>query len=295
VSGRTRPERQEQATVVRVRDRAKMMAEAGRRPGGYVLKSPREIELMRQAGAVVHRVLAEMERLVQPGVITADLNRRAEERIAEAGGVALFKGVVNPQARFPFPAALCISVNEEIVHGMPGDRVLKEGNIVSIDCGVKLNGYCGDAAVTLAVGDVSTEAQHLLDVTREVLGLAIRQIAPAKRWSEIAAQMQRFVESQNLSVVRDFVGHGIGRTMHEDPKVPNYWDRDSRSEDFRLEKGMTLAIEPMVNLGSMQTRPTRDSWTVVTRDGKMSAHFEHTVAVTEWGADVLTDGRPGGR
>jgi methionyl aminopeptidase len=142
---------------------------------------------------------------------------------------------------------------------------------------------------------VSTEAQHLLDVTREVLGLAIRQIAPAKRWSEIAAQMQRFVESQNLSVVRDFVGHGIGRTMHEDPKVPNYWDRESRSEDFRLEKGMTLAIEPMVNLGSMQTRPTRDSWTVVTRDGKMSAHFEHTVAVTEWGADVLTDGRPGGR
>jgi methionyl aminopeptidase len=201
--------------------------------------------------------------------------------------------VVNPQARFPFPAALCISVNEEIVHGMPGDRVLKEGDIVSIDCGVKLNGYCGDAAVTLAVGKVSPEAQHLLDVTRDVLDLAIREIAPAKRWSEIAAQMQHFVESRNLSVVRDFVGHGIGRNMHEDPKVPNYWDRQSRNEDFRLEKGITLAIEPMVNVGTRQTRPTRDSWTVVTRDGKMSAHFEHTIAVSESGADVLTDGRGG--
>ena len=263
----------------------------GRAYGGLVLKSAREIALMRKAGAVVYRVLAHMQEMVRPGTVTRDLNRRAEEMIAEAGATALFKGVVNPQARYPFPAALCISVNEEIVHGIPGDRVLCEGDIVSIDCGVRLNGYCGDAAVTLAVGAVSEPARHLMDVTRRVLDLAIREIAPGKNWSMIAGKMQRFVEENNLSVVRDFVGHGIGRKMHEDPKIPNFWDGRGRNEDFRLRVGMVLAIEPMVNLGSHLTRGTADSWTVTTRDGEPSAHFEHTVAVAQDGADVLTDGR----
>jgi methionyl aminopeptidase len=266
---------------------------AGSQParGGIVLKSPREIELMRKANAVVHRVLEEMRARVRPGVETGDLNRRAEEMIAGAGGTPLFKGVVNPQARFPFPAALCVSVNEQIVHGIPGDRVLVEGDIVSIDCGVRLRGYCGDAAVTLAVGQVAPEADHLLRVTEGALALAVREMRPGRLWSEVARAMQTYVEGENLSVVRDFVGHGIGRQMHEEPKVPNYWEGQRRSEDFRLEPGLVLAIEPMVNLGSHETKATADSWTVVTRDGRPSAHFEHTVAVTETGSDILSDGR----
>lgn len=261
--------------------------------GGIVLKSPREIELIRRANAVVHRVLEEMRGLVKAGITTGALNRRAEEVIAASGGTPLFKGVVNPHARFPFPAALCVSVNEQIVHGIPGDRVLNEGDIVSIDCGVRLSGYCGDAAVTLGVGRVSAEAEHLLRVTEEALALAVREIRPGRPWSEVARAMQTYVEGQNLSVVRDFVGHGIGRQMHEEPKVPNYWDGQRRSEDFRLEPGLVVAIEPMVNLGTHETKTTSDSWTVVTRDGRPSAHFEHTVAVTAAGSDVLSDGRTG--
>ena len=263
----------------------------GWRGGGIVLKSPREIELMRAAGAVVYRVLAEMRKLVKPGVATRELNWCAEEIIGRAGGTALFKGVVSPQARYPFPAALCVSVNEEVVHGIPGDRVLREGDIVSIDCGVRLNGYCGDAAETLAVGTVSDKSQRLIDVTRGALELAVGEIAPGRNWSEVAGGLQRYVEDAGLSVVRDFVGHGIGRDMHEEPKIPNFWDGRGRNEDFRLQVGMVLAVEPMVNLGTHLTRAGRDSWTVTTRDRKYSAHFEHTVAVTACGADVLTDGR----
>ncbi len=280
-----------QEKVSPTQGRRMMMATGRRGRGGWILKSAREIELMRRANAVVYRVLAEMRRRVAPGVVTGDLNRRAEELIAEAGGTPLFKGVVNPQARFPFPAALCISVNDEIVHGIPGDRALEEGDIVSIDCGVRLNGYCGDSAVTLPVGHVAPDARHLMDVTRQVLELAIREIAPGRRWSEVARRMQLFVEERGLSVVRDFVGHGIGREMHEDPKVPNYWDGQRPGEDFVLHVGMVLAIEPMVNAGTHLTRPGDDSWTVHTRDGRLSAHYEHTVAVTQDGADVLSDGR----
>ncbi len=270
-----------------------MMGSGRSRHGGIVLKSPREIELMRRANAVVHRVLEEMRGLVKPGVTTGALNRRAEELIAQSGGTPLFKGVVNPLARVPFPAALCVSVNEQIVHGIPGDRQLREGDLVSIDCGVRLNGYCGDAAVTLGVGRVSAEADHLLRVTEEALALAVREMRPGRSWSEVARAMQAYVEGQHLSVVRDFVGHGIGRQMHEEPKVPNYWDGQRRSEDFRLEPGLVLAIEPMVNMGTHETRATSDGWTVVTRDGRPSAHFEHTVAVTATGSDVLSDGRTG--
>jgi methionyl aminopeptidase len=259
---------------------------------GIIIKSPREIALMRQAGALVYRVLSRMRALAAPGVTTGELSAVAEELIASAGATALFKGVKTPQARFAFPAALCISINEEVVHGIPGPRRLKEGDVVSIDCGVRLNGYCGDSAVTLPIGTVSSANARLLEVTSAALELAVAEIRPGRMWSEVARRIQQFVEGHRMSVVREFVGHGIGREMHEDPKVPNYDDRKQRRHDFRLEKGMTLAVEPMVNLGSATVHfADADHWTVVTRDGRCAAHFEHTIAVTDRGADVLTDGR----
>ncbi len=256
-----------------------------------VLKSPREIELMRAAGGLVHAILTELGRQVRPGVTTAELDAIAERMIREAGATALFKGVRNPQAKRPFPASICASVNEEIVHGIPDDRPLAEGDVVSLDCGVRLGGYCGDSAWTFAVGAIDARRQKLLDVTRAALELAIREVRPGRRWSEVAKRIQDFVEGHGFGVVREFVGHGIGRQMHEEPKVPNYVDR--RGGDFVLRPGMTLAIEPMVTAG----RPDfvyrgADGWVVVTRDGQPAAHFEHVIAVTEHGADVLTDGRP---
>lgn len=256
---------------------------------GVILKSAREIELMRRAGGLVCEVLDSVTGGAEPGVTTAALNARAEELIERAGATALFKGVVNNQASFPFPAALCISVNDEVVHGVPGERRLRDGDIVSVDCGVRLDGYCGDAARTVAVGRAAAESLRLLEVTKGALNLAIGEIRSGRMWSEVAVQMQRLVESSGFSVVRDFVGHGIGQEMHEDPKVPNYCDRKQLRSDFRLQKGMTLAIEPMVTMGSHAVEysgPGR--WTVVTRDGKYAAHFEHTVVVTETGCDVLT-------
>ena len=259
---------------------------------GIILKSAREIELIRAAGGVVHRVLSQMRELAEPGITTQELNAAAEEIIAATGGVALFKGVRNPQARGSFPAALCTSVNEELVHGIPSPRALREGDIVSIDCGVRLNHYCGDSAVTLSIGKVSPEVQRLLDVTRKALDVAIAEMHPGRRWSEVARKIQRFVESAGMSVVRDFVGHGIGRDMHEEPKVPNYHDAKQRSLDFQLEPAMVLAVEPMVNLGRPEVEyGDAKRWVVVTKDRRWAAHFEHTVAVTANGTDILTDGR----
>ena len=244
---------------------------------------------MRQSGRLVYDVLTELESMVAPGVTTGQLNEVAEKRIAEAGARALFKGVVNPQSRGPFPAALCTSVNSEVVHGIPDDAELNEGDIVSVDCGVLLNGYCGDSARTFAVGRVSEEVERLLDVTRAALSLAIDEMRKGRMWFEIARGMQAVVEDAGFSVVRDFVGHGIGQDMHEDPKVPNYYDRKQAAGDFRLEANMTLAVEPMVNMGSHQVKyRDADRWAVVTRDGKYAAHFEHTIAVTKNGAEVLT-------
>ena len=222
---------------------------------GIILKSGREIELMRAAGRVVCTVLQRMRELAAPGVTTAELNVIAEEIIDSAGGVALFKGVENPQAKFPFPAALCTSVNEELVHGIPSDRELKDGDIVSIDCGVRLAGYCGDSATTIPIGGISDETEHLLDVTKKSLELAIDAIKPGRMWSEVASQMQA-------------------------------------NADFELQSGMVVAIEPMVNVGShLVDYGSEDRWVVVTRDRKYAAHFEHTIAVVDSGADVLTDGR----
>lgn len=259
---------------------------------GIILKSAREIELIRSAGRVVHRVLTRMQEEARPGVSTAELNEIAEVMINEVGGDALFKGVRNPQAKSAFPAALCTSVNEELVHGIPSDRRLEEGDVLSVDCGVRLAGYCGDSATTIAIGDVSDEAKHLLDVTRRALDVAVKEIRAGRMWSEVAKKIQGLVEREKLSIVRDFVGHGIGREMHEEPRVPNYWNESQQALDFELVPKMVLAVEPMVNLGTHRVEYGDDGrWVVVTRDRKYAAHFEHTMAVTETGVDVLTDGR----
>lgn len=255
------------------------------------LKSPSEIEKMRKAGRIVWKVLNELEKLIRPGITTAELNRIAEGLIRKLGASPLFKGVPNPRAGYPFPACICTSIDDQIVHGIPRDDiVLQEGQIISIDCGVRLDGYCGDAACTYPVGKVSDEKQKLIDVTKRTLELAIENIRPGIRWSRIAAKMQSFVERSGFSVVTEFVGHGIGRQMHEEPKVPNYVSAELLRNDIILQPGMVLAIEPMVNAGTAATRYGADGWTVLTADGKPSAHFEHTVAVTDRGASVLTDG-----
>ncbi len=258
-----------------------------------ILKSPREITLMRAAGRLVNEVLCELQGRVRPGVTTAELDARASELIAQAGATALFKGVQNPQARCPFPASICASVNAAVVHGIPNDRPLAEGDIVSVDCGVRLHGYCGDAARTFAVGRISPAAAKLLRVTQEALELAVREIRPHVRWSQVARRIQKLVEDQHLGVVRDFVGHGIGREMHEEPKVPNAWGRGQHNVDFELVPGMTLAIEPMVTAGRPEVEFSDDParWEIVTKDRSLAAHFEDTVAVTENGAEVLSDGR----
>jgi len=256
------------------------------------LKSPREIELMRAAGRVVRHVHARMAEVIRPGIRVSELGAIADEVIAAADGEALFRGVVIPSARFPFPSSICASVNHEVVHGIPDERELVEGDIISVDCGVRLKGYCGDAANTYAVGKISAEAQRLLDVTLATLDLAIEEMKPGRRWSDVASKMQRLVEDAGFSVVREFVGHGIGRNMHEEPKVPNYSDRQQRKQDFILEPGLVIAVEPMVNVGTRHVQAGDASgWPQVTRDGSLSAHFEHTLAMTENGVDILTDGR----
>ncbi len=256
------------------------------------IKSPREIELLRAANQVVYRVLTELGAMVRPGVTTAELDTRAEALIRDAGGEPLFKGVVNPDAKWPFPASICASVNEQVVHGVPGDRPLVEGDIISIDCGVRLKNYCGDAARTFGVGEISAEAQRLLDVTRQTLEIAKREMAPGGYWGEIAAQMQACVEDAGFGVVRRFVGHGIGQEMHEEPKVPNYFDRSVRDSDFELVPGMVLAIEPMVTVGADGEVKFGDEtgWPIVSRDGSLAAHFEDSIAVVEDGIQVLSTG-----
>jgi len=263
-----------------------------KRAGTLTLKSPGEIERMRRAGRVVYQVLHQVREAARPGVTTAEMNAVAEEMIRDVGAEALFRGVTTKQAKFPFPAALCTSVNEQVVHGIPSDRRLAEGDVVSVDCGVRLDGYCGDSATTIAIGRVSPDVERLLKVTRDALQIVIDRIRPKRWWSEVAEATQSYVESAGFAVVREFVGHGIGRDMHEEPKVPNYVDPRERRQDFRLCEGMTLAVEPMVNMGSPQVAyGDATGWPVVTKDGRYAAHFEHTIAVTAHGADVLTDGR----
>jgi len=220
---------------------------------------------------------------------TAQLDRVALQMAADAGAEPLFKGVRNPRARIPFPGAICSSINEQVVHGIPSeDTKLREGDILSIDFGVRLQGYCGDAAVTIPIGNISEDNRRLMDATKRVLEIAIEKAAPAVRWSQVASQMQRYAESAGFSVVRDFVGHGIGRKMHEEPKVPNFVSDELLANDIILTEGMVLAVEPMINAGTSAVRALKNGWTVVTKDGKCSAHFEHTLAIVKGGCEVLT-------
>lgn len=235
---------------------------------------------MRRVGAIVAEVLALCERMVQPGVVLAELDAAAEALIRKRKAVPLFKGYHG------FPATLCTSVDAEVVHGIPGSRILAEGEILSVDCGARLDGYCGDAAVTIAVGEVSADAQKAMAVTRTALTRAIAVMRPNMRLSEISRAVQLYAESQGCSVVRKYTGHGIGREMHEEPQVPNFVSRVMA--DPELKAGTVLAIEPMVNLGRPEVEVLANGWTVVTKDGSLSAHFEHTVAITENGPDVLT-------
>ena len=244
-----------------------------------VCKSPAELERMRASNALVAAVLSELRDLVVPGVTTADLNAVAEARVHEAGAVPAFKGYQG------YPATLCASVNEAVVHGIPSKRPLVEGDIVSLDMGVLLDRYYGDSALTVGVGAISARAAELLRVTEEALLRAIKQARVGGRVSDLGHAIQQHVEAHGFSVVREFVGHGIGAKLHEEPQIPNYGDP---GRGPRLAEGMVLAIEPMVNMGRPAVRVLEDGWTAVTRDGSLSAHFEHTVAITTAGPEALT-------
>ena len=244
-----------------------------------VCKSAAEIERMRAANVLVADVLAELAAMVAPGVTTADLDREAERLVRAAGAEPAFKGYRG------YPATLCASVNDEVVHGIPANRALREGDIISLDMGVKLNGFYGDSAITVPVGRVSDEVLRLLRVTREALDKGIAQVRVGGRISDIGHAIQRHVEQSGFSVVREFVGHGIGVALHEEPQIANYGEP---GRGPRLAEGMVLAIEPMVNMGRPAVKVLSDGWTAVTRDGSLSAHFEHTVAVTSEGPLVLT-------
>jgi methionyl aminopeptidase len=249
---------------------------------GIVVKNQEEIALMREAGRVNARALAAVRELICPGVTTADLNAAAEEVIRKAGGVPVFLGYPGP---YPYPATLCVSLNAELVHGIPGKRKLKEGDIVSVDCGTLLNGFVGDSAFTAGVGKISEETQRLLDITERALWIGIEQMRPGNRTGDVSAAIQQYVESQGMYVTREYTGHGVGRNMHEGPQVPNY---GTAGRGVPLRPGMTIALEPMVLVGTPRTRVLKDQWTVVSEDGSLTAHFEHSVAVTDGDPLILT-------
>lgn len=243
------------------------------------IKNPAELVKMRKAGYIVAEVLALMSELVKPGITTKDLDIAAEKLIRNRGARPLFLGYGG------FPASICASVNEQVVHGIPGDRVLKAGDIISIDVGAEIGGYCGDAARTFAVGEIDSEIRRLLKVTELSLEKGIEMAVNKNRLGDIAHNVQKVVEDAGFSVVRDYTGHGIGKHMHEDPAVPNYGRAGC---GMRLVNGMTLAIEPMVNMGTHKVITLSDGWTVVTKDLKPSAHFENTVAITPQGPQIMT-------
>ncbi|MGE0814383.1 MAG: type I methionyl aminopeptidase [Vicinamibacterales bacterium] len=242
-------------------------------------RSAAELERLARVNALVARVLAELSQMIAVGVTTAELDAVAERRLRDAGAEPAFKGYHG------YPATICASVNEQVVHGIPSPRKLKAGDIVSVDLGAKMDGFYGDSAVTVPVGAVSPEAATLLEVTRQSLAEALAVVKPGTRLSDIGAAVQRYVEAHGFSVVREFVGHGIGQTLHEEPQIPNY---GPAGRGPRLAEGMVLAIEPMVNMGAAGVKVLGDGWTAVTKDGSLSAHFEHTVAVTADGCRILT-------
>ncbi len=249
-------------------------------------RSKTEIEGIRRAGRVVMEILAILRDAVQPGVTTGELDAIAARELAQRGAASNFKGYSPQKGVPPFPGVICASVNSEIVHGIPGKRVLQAGDIIAIDFGAVVDGWHGDSAITVAVGQISAEAQRLLDVTQEALRRGIAQARAGNRVFDISRAVQTYVEGEGFSLVRQYAGHGIGRHLHEDPWVPNYVE--PRQPNPLLRPGMVMCIEPMVNVGGHATRELSDHWTVVTADGSLSAHFEHTVAITTGDPDVLT-------
>ena len=246
---------------------------------GIIIKSAHEIAIMREAGRIVAAVIEALTREVRPGITTAGLDDIAVREFKRRGAIASFKGYRG------FPASICTSVNEEVVHGIPGKRVLNEGDIISLDVGAMLNGFHADAAVTLAVGTISPEARKLIETTSDSLKAGIAAAKSGVRLGDVSVAIQSYAESRGFSVVREYVGHGIGRDLHEDPQVPNF---GVAGEGPLLKRGMTMALEPMLNAGIWRTRVTDNKWTVVTADGKLSAHFEHTIAITDGMPEILT-------
>ena len=244
-----------------------------------ICRSQAEIEKLRRVNQLVGRILAELRQLARPGVTTADIDARAEQLLRDAGAESAFKGYHG------YPATICASVNEQVVHGIPSNRALVEGDVLSIDMGARMNGFFGDSAVTVAIGQVAPQAAALLKATEEALFRGIEAVKPGARVSDIGAAVQEHVEEQGFSVVREFVGHGIGTSLHEEPQIANY---GPGGRGPRLSEGMVLAIEPMVNAGKAGVKVLSDGWTAVTRDGSLSAHFEHTVVVTGDGCEILT-------
>jgi len=252
-----------------------------------IRKSPAELEKMRRSGLLVHKILHTLAGMVTEGITTMDLENAAAKMIADAGARPAFKGYYSAAAGNRYPYVLCTSVNEQIVHGMPSTKTaLKPGDVISIDTGVQLEGYFGDSAITVPVGEISPSLSKLLAVTQESLEMAIDKVREGNRLFDICSTVQKHVEGHGFSIVREFVGHGIGTSLHEEPQVPNYVDRNN--ENPRLKEGMVLAIEPMVNLGKPASKVLSDRWTAVSQDGSASAHFEHCVAVTKDGPWVLT-------
>ena len=249
---------------------------------GIVLKSPRELALMREAGKINARALAAALEVVRPGVTTAEVNRAAAEVLKKSGSVPAFVGV--PGA-YPYPAETTISINDELVHGIPGDRRLEDGDIVSIDCGTVHDGFVADSALTVGVGEIAEEAHKLLRITREALFAGIKKMIPGNSTGDVSEAIQAHVEGNGFHVVREYTGHGVGRSMHEEPQVPNY---GRKGRGVSLKPGMTIALEPMVMSGSFETRILSDQWTVASKDGRLTAHFEHSIAVTENGPWILT-------
>ncbi len=247
-----------------------------------VIKNEAELASMREAGRLNALALATVRSMIQPGVTTGELDAAAEEVIRKHGGEPIFKGYPGP---YPYPATLNVSVNEELVHGLPGKRKLKEGDIVSIDCGTLLNGFVGDSAFSMGVGEISPVAEKLLQVTEQSLYVGIEKMRPGNRTGDISAAIQQFVESQGFYVTREYTGHGVGRKMHEGPQVPNY---GTPGRGMLLRPGLTIALEPMVLVGTPYTKVKSDQWTVVSVDGSLTAHFEHSVAVTQGDPLILT-------
>jgi methionyl aminopeptidase len=247
-----------------------------------VIKSEKELVMMREAGRVNALALKTVRQMIRPGVATIDLDAAAEEVIRKHGGIPIFKGY--PGA-YPFPATLCVSVNEELVHGFPSKRKLREGDIVSVDCGTLLEGFVGDSAFSVGIGEISSNAQHLLQVTEQALYEGISRMRPGNRTGDVSAAIQSYAEGQGFYVTREYTGHGVGRAMHEGPQVPNY---GTPGRGVVLRPGMTIALEPMLLVGTPHTRVLQDQWTVVSADGSLTAHFEHSVAITAGEPLILT-------